>query len=88
VDVETSSSAKEARIAVRDRGPGVPVQHRPRVFDLFYQVDANSKRAGNAGVGLAIVRAVCELHGGSVTIHDRNGGGSEFQVRLPLAHRS
>jgi CheY-like chemotaxis protein len=74
-------------LSVRDTGTGIPVEMLPRVFDLFTQIDRTLGRArGGLGIGLALVRSLVELHGGSVEVHsDGIGRGSEFIVRLPLA---
>jgi len=74
------------RILVRDTGAGIPAQHLPRVFDRFYKVDA--ARAGTAvpsgsGLGLSIVRAIVERHGGTVTAANAPEGGALFELRLP-----
>jgi signal transduction histidine kinase len=76
------------RITVRDTGPGIPPEHLPRVFDRFYKVDA--ARAGTAvpsgsGLGLSIVRAIIERHGGTVTAANSSDGGALFELHLPAA---
>lgn len=75
-------------ISVRDSGKGIPPEHLPRVFDRFYKVDA--ARAGTAvpsgsGLGLSIVRAIVETHGGAVTAANAPEGGAIFELRLPAA---
>lgn len=72
------------RIAVLDRGPGVPPSGRERIFEPFYRVDGHSEQAGNVGLGLALVRQIAERHGGDVHYESRPGGGSCFVVRLPV----
>jgi signal transduction histidine kinase len=72
-------------IRVQDTGIGIPVEHRERVFDVFYQVDGSSTREyGGAGLGLAIVKSFVEAHGGKVTVDAREGGGSVFTLLLPI----
>jgi signal transduction histidine kinase len=73
-------------LRVRDNGRGIERDLIDRVFDLFMQVDPNAGSAmGGLGVGLALVRRIVELHGGSVqATSDGLGKGSEFIVRLPL----
>ncbi|HKE87374.1 MAG TPA: HAMP domain-containing sensor histidine kinase [Vicinamibacterales bacterium] len=68
-------------LSVRDTGPGIPPAHLPLIFDRFYKVDASRKAAGGSGLGLSIVRAIVERHGGTVTA--RNDGGAVFEIRLP-----
>lgn len=73
------------KISVRDTGMGIPAEMLPRVFDLFAQVDHTLGRAqGGLGIGLALVKRLIQLHGGSVEARsDGPGKGSEFLVRLP-----
>jgi signal transduction histidine kinase len=73
----------EVKIVVEDDGPGVPEALRGRVFERF--VRAGGERAGSSGLGLAIVRAVAESHGGTVSVQSRRDGapGARFVVRLP-----
>jgi signal transduction histidine kinase len=77
------------RIVIRDTGPGVPAEHLPHVFDRFYKADAS--RTGTAvpsgsGLGLSIVRAIVERHGGTVRAANAADGGAEFEFLLPAAH--
>jgi PAS domain S-box-containing protein len=76
----------KAVVAVRDNGVGIPAEMLPRVFDLFTQVDRSLGRAqGGLGIGLALVKSLLELHGGTVEAHsDGLGCGSAFIVRLPV----
>jgi two-component system sensor histidine kinase BaeS len=71
------------RLRVRDSGAGIPPEHLPLIFDRFYKADASRKAAGGSGLGLSIVRAIVERHGGSVAAH--NEGGAVFDVLLPLS---
>lgn len=73
-------------ISVKDNGSGIAPETLPRVFDLFVQGRRSLERAeGGLGIGLALVRNIVELHGGSVEAHSEGQGrGSEFIVRLPL----
>ena len=75
-------------ISVRDSGPGIPPEHLPRVFDRFYKVDAaraNTAVPSGSGLGLSIVRAIVETHGGTVTAANAPEGGAIFELRLPTA---
>jgi CheY-like chemotaxis protein len=74
-------------VRVRDTGIGIPAAMLARVFDMFMQVDRSPGRAqGGLGVGLTLVRAMLEMHGGTVEVRsDGPGRGSEFTIRLPLA---
>jgi PAS domain S-box-containing protein len=79
-----------AVLSVRDSGVGIAADVLPRVFDLFSQGDRTYHRAqGGLGIGLTLVRALVELHDGSVAANsDGLGRGSEFVVRLPLGGES
>jgi signal transduction histidine kinase len=70
-------------VIVEDRGPGIPAEHRERVFERFWRMDRQS--GGGAGVGLALVRRIAELHGGSVRLQDRPGGGTRMTLHLAAA---
>ena len=70
-------------LTVEDEGPGIPEEHRPRIFDRFYQIDES--RGGGTGLGLAIVKWIADLHGARITVESRPGGGSRFLVRFPPA---
>ena len=74
-------------ITVKDGGMGIPPALLPHVFDLFVQEQrALSRSSGGLGIGLAIVKNLVQMHGGSVSVHSAGTGlGSEFSVRLPLA---
>jgi two-component system sensor histidine kinase BaeS len=72
-------------LAVRDTGPGIPEQHLPLIFDRFYKVDAARKAAGGSGLGLSIVKAIVERHGGRITA--RNDNGAIFEIFLPSSNK-
>ena len=75
------------RIRVEDDGPGIAPDFLPHVFDRLRQTDAvHSRRQGGLGIGLALVRALVELHGGTVTAANRvEARGAVFTVNLPLS---
>jgi signal transduction histidine kinase len=79
----TITVSKDGTVTVADRGPGVPPEHRQRVFERFWR-GHNAARPG-AGLGLAIVAEIAKAHGGSIDVADREGGGAEFILRIPLA---
>jgi CheY-like chemotaxis protein len=76
-----------AVVTVEDNGVGVSPEMLPRLFEMFTQVDRSLERSqGGLGIGLAIVKRLVEMHGGSVTAYSAGvGKGSRFVVRLPLA---
>jgi PAS domain S-box-containing protein len=70
--------------AVRDQGRGVPIEARERIFERFAQVEASdAKRHGGAGLGLAICKAIVELHGGQIWVESPPGEGSIFRFTIP-----
>jgi signal transduction histidine kinase len=87
--VSLSAKVADGRVVVRvrDTGVGIPRDVLPRVFELFTQVDRTLNRSeGGLGVGLALVRRLVEMHGGTVSAQsDGPGKGTEFTVNLPLA---
>ena len=71
------------RLAVEDHGIGVPEEHRSRLFERFYRVDAaRSAETGGSGLGLAIVRSIARLHGGDATFSPVAPSGSRFEITL------
>jgi two-component system, OmpR family, phosphate regulon sensor histidine kinase PhoR len=82
---QTRAGAPEARVAVRDYGPGIPPEHLPRLTERFYRVDVTDSRAqGGTGLGLALVKHVLNRHGGRLTIESTLGAGATFTIHLPL----
>lgn len=69
-------------LEVLDRGPGVPVGEERRIFEKFYRIEGQSPTG--SGIGLAICRGIVELHGGTITALNRDGGGAVFRISLPL----
>jgi signal transduction histidine kinase len=86
IRVRVESSPPETLIRVKDTGVGIPSEMLSKVFDLFIQVDRPlNRKQGGLGVGLAMVRRLVEMHGGSVEAQsDGIGRGTEMVVRLPL----
>jgi signal transduction histidine kinase len=85
VRLEVERTAPDGiRFAVLDDGPGIPAQERERIFERFHRTDpARSRKGGGAGLGLAIVRAIAEAHGGQVRARDpRNGRGARVELTL------
>jgi len=80
-------SVLDGRVAVSDRGPGIPPADRSLVFERFHRAVAARTLPGS-GLGLAIVREVVERDGGSVFVDDRPGGGAVVGFQLPLAGRA
>jgi signal transduction histidine kinase len=83
--LSSTASSHEVTIRVRDNGIGIPAEQLSGVFDLFTQVDRATDRSQTGlGIGLALVRKLVEMHGGTVTADSRGAGmGSEFVICLP-----
>jgi CheY-like chemotaxis protein/anti-sigma regulatory factor (Ser/Thr protein kinase) len=90
VDVVCRTRDGHAEVTVRDTGMGIPAAVLPHVFERFRQSDVGAQRAyGGLGLGLAIVRYLVELHGGTVTAESEGESrGATFTVRLPLIPHS
>ena len=81
---DTATDAVE--LTVDDDGPGIAPDDRERVFERFTRLDDGRARdAGGLGLGLSMVKAIVERHGGTVEIDDAPIGGARFAVRLPAA---
>jgi signal transduction histidine kinase len=75
------------RIAIRDRGPGIPETFRERLFQKFAQADASDARQkGGTGLGLSITKAIVEKMGGQIDVAIVPGGGSIFFIDLPESY--
>ena len=80
----SSSDAVWARMTVDDRGPGVAIDQRERIFQAFYRLPGASEQDGGVGLGLALVKTIVNTHRGSVRCEERPGGGARFVVEMPL----
>jgi signal transduction histidine kinase len=83
IRVSTRQAGDQAELVVEDNGPGVPPELAPTLFERF--VRGAGDRGGSFGLGLAIVRAVAESHGGSVRLETHHPHGARFVVDLPAA---
>jgi len=83
ISIEAHAHGREVEFSVADRGPGLSEDELEKVFDLFYQGQAGSVRKGY-GIGLAICRAIAQVHGGRIWAENRTGGGAVFRVALPV----
>jgi len=83
---ESPEGEHEARISVRDYGPGIAPEHVPRLTERFYRVDVRESRAqGGTGLGLALVKHILNRHHGRLLIESMPGAGATFTIYLPLA---
>lgn len=84
VRIETGSDKNGVFLRVLDRGPGIAADDAERLFQRFWRADdSRSRDSGGTGLGLAVVKAIAEAHGGRACATPRDGGGACFEVRLP-----
>ena len=85
IDLTVESAGEEARVSVKDRGLGIPMDYKDKVFELFFRspTAARAKTAG-AGLGLHISKEIIEYHGGQMWFESVEGKGSTFYFTLPL----
>ena len=90
ITLTAAEKDRQAVITIQDTGTGIPGEMLPRVFDMFTQVDRALERSqGGLGIGLALVKKLVEMHGGSVLARSPGlGGGSTFEVHLPALSSS
>jgi PAS domain S-box-containing protein len=86
IQLAAERRGQEVVVTVHDNGIGIPAEALPNIFEMFSQVDRSVERStGGLGIGLALVRALVEMHGGSVTAESPGEGrGSTFTIRLPV----
>jgi two-component system, OmpR family, sensor histidine kinase MtrB len=78
-----TEEAGDIEVAVSDRGPGIPEDVLPHVFDRFYKADASRARSEGSGLGLSIAMENAHIHGGDITAANGPSGGAVFTLRLP-----
>jgi heavy metal sensor kinase len=89
VEVQVGALDTEAFVDVCDTGPGIPAEHRSKVFDRFYRVDKSRSRVdGGAGLGLSISQWAVQAHGGRIEVGCDRGPGCTFRILLPLLERT
>jgi len=86
VDVEILRDPDRALLRVRDTGAGIPPDEIPRIWDRLFRGDTSRAERG-LGLGLSLVKAIVEAHGGTVDVESEPGRGATFTVRLPLEAR-
>ena len=87
VKLEITQEGGDAVLDVADDGIGIPPEALPHVFKRFFRVDGSrSREQGGAGLGLSIVKSICDAHGAQVEVSSTPGQGSRFRIRQPLAH--
>jgi two-component system sensor histidine kinase KdpD len=81
IEIRARADGNELEIEVADRGPGLPADSLPRVFEKFYR--GAHPGVGGVGLGLPICRGIVQAHGGTIGAANRDGGGASFRIRLP-----
>jgi two-component system sensor histidine kinase CreC len=84
VALTLAADARQARVRVRDHGPGIPDYARQRVFEKFYSLARPNGGKKSTGLGLAFVRAIAQQHGGQALLDNAPGGGALATLTLPL----
>jgi two-component system sensor histidine kinase ChvG len=88
VTLALRTAGHNAEVTVADEGPGIPDEHRSRIFGRFFSYRPHDEAgSGHTGLGLALVRAIVESYGGKIEAKQRGGGGTKMVVVLPLADR-
>jgi two-component system, OmpR family, sensor kinase len=89
VALGSDAESHDVLLSVADEGPGLTSDVASRAFERFYRGDPSRSRSmGGAGLGLSIVAAIVEAHGGTVTVRSEEGAGATFEVRLPVSGRT
>src|SRR5436853_655119 len=84
IDLSVMNGAADAVLSVRDHGAGLPTDDTDALFERFWRAERGRERGrGGAGLGLSIVAAIVEAHGGSVKAANAEGGGALFTIALP-----
>jgi signal transduction histidine kinase len=83
ITIRCWASENTVQVTVKDNGIGIPLPEQPRIWDRLYRGDKSRGHRG-LGLGLSLVKAVVEAHGGKVTLQSADGAGSEFNVLLPV----
>lgn len=84
IRVRVTENGRDAQIEVEDNGPGIPPEHRARIFERFYRVDrARTRAEGGSGLGLSIAQWAVTVNGGRIDLQTASGGGAIFCISLP-----
>ena len=83
ITVSVQQEGADAILSLKDNGEGIPREKLPYIFDRFYQA---GKHTSGTGIGLALVKGIAELHGGSVSVESAPGEGTTFFIRIPIRH--
>jgi signal transduction histidine kinase len=84
--ISARAAGTDVVLRVADRGPGIPADEQPRVFDKFYR--GRAVRAGGSGLGLTIAARIVHAHGGSIGLESTAGEGTTVTVTVPFVGRA
>jgi two-component system heavy metal sensor histidine kinase CusS len=84
IEISIAESGANSEVSVKDTGNGIAAEHLPRVFDRFYRAESARSSEG-VGLGLALVKSIMDLHGGSATIESKLGSGTRVSLLFPEA---
>ena len=82
IQIALAERVKDFEVAVSDNGSGIAPEHLPRVFDRFYRAES-SRGSDGAGLGLALVKSIVDLHGGTARIQSETGRGTTVSITFP-----
>ncbi|HEX8433745.1 ATP-binding protein [Archangium sp.] len=88
IEVRVEHTDSHARLAVRDHGPGIPLEEQDSIFERFKKASSSKGKKEGFGLGLYIVRQLVEAHGGTIHVESTPGDGATFIVQLPLVSAS
>ncbi len=83
IEIAATRDGSDAVLSVSDTGIGITPDELPHIFERLYRGD-KSRSARGLGLGLSLVKAIVEAHGGGVTVHSSPGSGTRFDLRLPV----
>jgi two-component system heavy metal sensor histidine kinase CusS len=82
IEISIANRGPNSEVTVKDTGAGIAAEHLPRVFDRFYRADS-ARTSEGVGLGLALVKSIMDLHGGSAQIESEPGRGTTVTLRFP-----
>jgi signal transduction histidine kinase len=85
VTIHARSLPGNVEISVRDKGPGIPGEEIPFLFERFFRGTIRGKKVEGTGLGLAIVKEIVEAHGGKISVSSTRGEGTVVTLLLPLS---